>query len=62
MFMCQNYHHSSCVYIAGIVMETFLQNDELFDGLFGVMDQFVKTTFSILSSVCRAHSHCVLLT
>ena len=47
----QNYKHGSCVYIAGIIMQEFLGNDELFEGLFGVLEQFVQTTFSIVGSV-----------
>jgi hypothetical protein len=47
----QNYKHGSCVYIAGIIMQEFLDNDELFEGLFGVLEQFVQTTFSLVGSV-----------
>ena len=38
--------------MAAIILETFFKNhDDLFPALFGVLEQFVQTTFVILTSV-----------
>ena len=50
----QQYHHAGSLYIAAIIMETFLPNDDLVQPLFGVLEQFVHSALSLFTSVSLA--------
>ena len=54
----QQYHHPGSLYIAAIIMETFLPNDELVHPLFGVLEQFVHSALSLFTSVMIESEAC----
>eukprot|EP00042_Codosiga_hollandica_P040047 m.340011 g.340011 ORF g.340011 m.340011 type:complete len:915 (-) comp55758_c0_seq1:878-3622(-) len=45
------FRHSGCLYIAGIMMEIFLREPSLVEGLFSVLGMFVQTTFALITSL-----------